>query len=161
MSAVNKNGIDIIRDVTLTIRGSDKDGFPVKSMQICYVTPKISQPWGLHQPWAHHIIFPSPWQGISATTFPSWLGCINIQTNKQHSRQPHAMQLPQKIRTKLPVSAAKANVIKLKQWLLDNYASNTFSSTQKIVTDDSILPTTPYNGPHCVTSRNPQPNFHS
>lgn len=42
MSAVNKNPIDIIGAVILRLHGPDKDGYPLETTQICYVTPVIN-----------------------------------------------------------------------------------------------------------------------
>ena len=135
MNAVNKNSINIIGAIILRLRGSDKEGYPLESAQICYITPDTDKMFISREACID--------LGLITSSFPMF-GDVSQAKDPQPSYPDSASSakdsrdqnntcecpdrsLPPPIPTKLPFSPTEDNVDKLKQWLLNYYASSTFN----------------------------------
>lgn len=134
MNAVNKNAINIVGAVLLRFCGSDKDGYPIETAQLCYVTPDTNKTFLSREACVD--------LGLISVGFPS-LGETNKKndiyssvsvTEDVNDSQPQMdtcdcprRALPPPVPRNMPFPPTEQNVEKIKQWLLDYYASSTFN----------------------------------
>jgi hypothetical protein len=136
MNAVNRNSINIIGAVLLRLSGYDKGGYPMETAQICYVTPDTGNMYlsreacvglGLISP-----TFPAVGEVRDArdarpdTAAPVYHPEAGTDDEWEKCKCPRRC-MPPPPPTALPFAATEENVSRLRQWLLDFYASSTFN----------------------------------
>jgi hypothetical protein len=136
MNAVNRDSINIMGAVLLRLSGNDKDGYPMETAQVCYVTPDTTNMYLSREACVD--------LGLISSTFPAVgdvrdarihrpdaaasLSHLEVKTDDDEGecRCPRR-SMPPPCPTTLPLPATTENVGHLKQWLLDYYASSTFN----------------------------------
>jgi hypothetical protein len=129
MNAVNKNAIEIMGAVLLRLSGFDKDGYPLETAQVCYVTPDTDSMYLSREACVD--------LGLISPSFPS-LGEVSIDSSASMDIPPNDTDmenctcpphsLPPPVPEKLPFPTNEKNVGQLKQWILDYYAASTFNT---------------------------------
>ena len=115
--------------------GLDREGYPVKSTQICYFTPESEKKCLSHETCIDLGLISSSFQiflgevlQASHDTASSLSTSEESTTGKLHECHCPKRSLPPPTPTIIPFSADVANVDKLKQWLLNYYAASTFNT---------------------------------
>ena len=157
LSAANNSKLSILGGVFLSIGGRDRDGDPIYTRQICYIQKDDDNVY-LSRSACQSL-------GMISKNFPTIGDCLNaVSVNKgMHNIYTPCSQngkcscpkreKPPTAPTTLPFPATVENREKLKNWILNRYASSTFNICEnqtlpkmsgpplKLNIDPSVVPT--------------------